>query len=222
MRKSVIANKPISYVLGKHTEDEEVENVEVLGSPQVDVKVFVEKTEYLESNPTGDFNLSITQKQKKVGSYQQVSYQQHMLNKEALHNQALKRQQEKTEEDEVDSEFEEVIGEFQKEEPVDFMFWNANKKEGSTLLRINVRCNAELEFGDKMKASVRIIQADGVKVPLSFVSKDNVDGINWTLIGHFELENPGTKVDFVKLEVVTELIQAPKYKTTVTVNSTGT
>ena len=53
MRKSVILNKPVRYVIGKHLEDEEVENVEIMGEPQVDVRVFVEKTEYLESNPTG-------------------------------------------------------------------------------------------------------------------------------------------------------------------------
>lgn len=115
-----------------------------------------------------------------------------------------------------------MVGEFEKEEPVDFMYWNANKKEGKTLIRINVRCNIEMEFGDKLKASVRIIEANGVKKPLSFVTKDNIDGVNWTLMGHFELEKPGTDLDSVKLEVKTELIQAPKYKPVATTVSSGT
>lgn len=125
-------------------------------------------------------------------------------------------------EDEVESSEEEVVEHFEKEEPVDFMFWNANKREGKTLVRINVKCNVEMEFGDKMKASVRIVEANGLKKPLSFVTKDNVDTNNWTLIGHFELEKPETSLQSIKLEVKTELIQAPKYKPTTTTSSTGT
>lgn len=35
MRKSVIANRPIQYILGKHTEDTEIEKVEIISDSEV-------------------------------------------------------------------------------------------------------------------------------------------------------------------------------------------
>lgn len=99
-----------------------------------------------------------------------------------------------------------------KEDPVDVMFWNENKKEGKTMLRINVKASFEMEFGDKLKVSVALREADGVKKPLTAFTKDGIDGTNWTLMGHFEYEHPGAEVGKVVLEVETELIHAPKYK----------
>lgn len=84
----VITNMPIQYVLGKHTADREIEDVSIEweGDEIVAVKVTEETTEYLESNPTGEFNLSITQKHKKVGNYQSISYQNYTANQ---HNSRL-------------------------------------------------------------------------------------------------------------------------------------
>lgn len=66
----VISSRPVSYVIGKHTEDVEIE-VEIEGDTEsVSIKAYLEVVEYLESNPTGNFNLSIPHKQKKVGAYQ--------------------------------------------------------------------------------------------------------------------------------------------------------
>lgn len=99
------------------------------------------------------------------------------------------------------------------------MYWNQNRKEAPTMLRINVKANCEMEFGDKVKCSVFIKEADGVIKPLNGMTKDNIDNINWSLVGHFELEKPGTVVDKVTLLVKTEFIAAPKYKATTTASS---
>ena len=75
MRETVIRNRPLAYVLGKHVEDREVADLEIQKEGAgVDVQVVQEVTRYLVSNPTGDFNLAMTHKHKKVGSYQSISY----------------------------------------------------------------------------------------------------------------------------------------------------
>jgi hypothetical protein len=56
-------------------QDVEIENIEIEGdSESVAVKAYLEVVEYLESNPCGNFNISIPHKQMKVGAYQQISY----------------------------------------------------------------------------------------------------------------------------------------------------
>jgi hypothetical protein len=96
MRKGVIVNRPMTYVLGKHVEDKDVEDVVIESEGAcVEVKVVQEVTQVLESNPTGEFNLSITHKHRKVGSYQSISYQNELLNQE--HTRFLNRQRQQEE-----------------------------------------------------------------------------------------------------------------------------
>lgn len=102
----VNVNKPVAYIHGKHIEDRELEDVEVVGTGVLcAVKVTEETTEYLESNSTGEFNLTITQKQKKVGSYQSVSYQQNLTNQ---HNVKVAEQKVKEEEEGEEGEVKET------------------------------------------------------------------------------------------------------------------
>jgi hypothetical protein len=72
IRPSVITHAPITWILGKHTSDRQIENVEIVGdNVLVDLQVNEETCEYGVSNPQGLFNLSIPHKQKKTGNYQQ-------------------------------------------------------------------------------------------------------------------------------------------------------
>ena len=95
---------------------------------------------------------------------------------------------------------------------MDVMFWQQNCREAATLLRVSVKVNTDLEFGDKVRCTVYFEDAPGVRVPLSGMTKDNVDAINWTVMGHFEMDTPDGQVGPLKLRVETELIKAPKYK----------
>ena len=125
-----------------------------------------------------------------------------MLSKQIEQNEDMKK-----EEGEVETE------PVAPEEPVDVMYWQQNCLEGVTLLRVSVKANADLDFGDKVRCTVYLDEAEGVVIPLSGMTKDNVDATNWTVMGHFEVKTPGSDVGKVRVRVETEMIKAPKYKT---------
>lgn len=102
----------------------------------------------------------------------------------------------------------------EKEELVDVMHWQQNKKEGAMMIRINAKAAGSLDFGDKLKVTVNFVDADGIQTPLSGFTKEGVEGMQWALIGHFDLKQPLTKVEKLKLKVESELVKAPKYTTT--------
>lgn len=193
----------------------------------VDINAVVVTTEYLVSNPTGAFNLSMPHKLKKVASYQQMSYGQFVEFKYNAAKDELKKKlnvakglTEDRPDDvepvadvkavaEVEAELEKL--EEEKEDPLDVMFWSANKKEAATVIAIFVSPKEKVEsFSDKIRCKITIKPREGVAVPVSGFQKESIDHTSPTLMGHYELTAPGTEIDSLDIHVETELIKAVK------------
>ena len=93
------------------------------------------------------------------------------------------------------------------------MHWSQAKQEASCLLNVSCRAKNQLEIGDKIKVTIKIEDADGIKdLPIDGLQRANVDDRSDANFGSFEYKKPGHNVEKLKVWVETELVKMQRAK----------
>ena len=145
----VIDHWPPAYIIGQESADPVL--IDTYEDDNVCVKLLEIPTEYMYSNPTGMFNLSLPNVAMRTSHFSTMKYADYkdMLRRREIdrlreeHEEVLEKRREEIREaqqkgEEVETEPEAEF-EYPPEEPLDVRKWADFKQEASTLLRVEVQ-----------------------------------------------------------------------------------